>query len=61
MVKENDDMVDTSLPWLSHLTYREWHAFVEGVYCGAEDVEREDYNQEKHYWRVGYLIGKKLL
>lgn len=56
MASEQDTMV--SLPIMGNLTYREWHGIVDGFYVGAIDGEREhDYEQEKHYWRFGYLAG----
>jgi hypothetical protein len=59
MKSESDTMI--SLPILGKLTYREWHAVVDGLYCGEEEIKVSEYDQEKHYWRVGYLIGKKIL
>lgn len=56
MTKESDTMV--TLPLLRDLTYREWHAFVNGFYCGVVEGSRDhEYEKEKHYWRIGYLIG----
>jgi len=50
-----------SLPVAGSLTYREWHAFVEGVFCGVVDRrDPDDYSQELHYWRVGFLVGRRL-
>jgi len=59
MVEESDTMV--SLPIAGDLTFREWHALVEGVYCGVRDRDEEDseYTQERHYWRVGWLVGRR--
>lgn len=59
MVDESDTML--SLPVAGSLTYREWHAFVEGVFCGVVDRrDPDDYSQELHYWRVGFLVGRRL-
>jgi len=59
MTGEQKTMVD--LPLLRDLTYREWHGFVDGLYCGARWGSRQhDYSQEQHYWRIGYLIGTML-
>lgn len=51
-------MVSESSNIISHLTYREWHAFANGFYKGIVGGGRKhDYTQEKHYWRGGYLLG----
>lgn len=55
MVTETDTMI--TLPILGELTYREWHGIVDGLYCGVQDIEKSEYSQEKHYWRIGWLIG----
>lgn len=56
MTKESDTMV--RLPVLRDLTFREWHAFVNGFYKGVVEGSRShEYEQEKHYWRAGYLVG----
>ncbi|AGM11990.1 hypothetical protein DNAM5_132 [Haloarcula californiae tailed virus 1] len=56
MGDEQDTMV--TLPVLGSLTYREWHAFINGLYRGITEAGREhDYEKEKHYWRMGYLVG----
>jgi hypothetical protein len=56
MVDEQDTAV--RLPVLGALTYREWHAAVNGLYAGARWGDRPHvYQQERHYWRVGYLLG----
>jgi len=55
MVSEQDTMV--TLPILGNLTYREWHAIIDGLYCGANDIHQTEYTQEKHYWRTGWLVG----
>jgi hypothetical protein len=52
---ESDTMI--SLPLLGSLTYREWHALIDGVYCGFVDVHAHNYSQEQHYWRIGWLLG----
>jgi hypothetical protein len=63
MVSESDTAV--SLPVLGNLTYREIHAVEDGLYCGyvGKDTEEyeSDYEQEKHYWRMGYLAGDIVL
>ena len=59
MASEQDTLAN--LPLLKDLTFREWHAFVNGFYAGARWGSRQhDYDQEKHYWRVGYLTGTGL-
>lgn len=46
------------LPILGNVTYREWHAFVNGFYVGYVGDDREhEYDREKHYWRAGYISG----
>lgn len=39
------------------LTFHEWHAFVNGFYCGLVNQQDHPYKKERHYWRVGYLVG----
>lgn len=57
MKSEQDTMI--TLPVLGNLTYREWHAFVEGVYAGAVDNDdSHDYTKEIHYWKIGFLCGR---
>jgi len=55
MVSERDMMV--TLPIMGDLTYREWHAIIDGLYCGVRDIDKSECTQEKHYWRAGWLIG----
>ena len=59
MVSEQEPAV--TLPVLGELTYREIHAFEEGFYCGyvGKDTDKytPEYEQELHYWRVGYVAG----
>jgi len=55
MESEQDVMV--VLPIIGHLTYREAHAFVDGLYSGINKTENQDYKKEKHYWRIGWVIG----
>jgi len=56
MTTEQDTMLD--LPVAGELTYREWHAAVDGVYSGARwGARSHEYGQEQHYWRIGYLLG----
>jgi hypothetical protein len=55
MVNETDTMI--TLPVAGELTFREWHALIDGVYCGVQKTNTTDYSKEKHYWRVGWLIG----
>ena len=60
MVSEDDNVFDTSIPYLSHLTYREWHAFVNGFYVGITAYKSKvggDEGREKHYWRGGFTLG----
>jgi hypothetical protein len=46
------------LPVVGHLTYREWHSFVDGLYSGARWGHKERGIQcQRHYWRGGYLLG----
>jgi len=49
--------VAARLPLLGGLTYREIHAFEDGVYCGVVGAREHEYGQEKHYWRMGWLAG----
>jgi len=56
MTSEQDTLAN--IPFLRDLTFREWHAFVNGVYAGARWGSRQhDYDRENHYWRAGYLLG----
>lgn len=59
MISEDDKILDTSVPVVSHLTYREWHAFVNGFYVGltAYADKKHEYTREKHYWRTGFMSG----
>jgi len=59
MVSESDGAF--SLPIFGTFTYRELHAIEDGMYCGYQGIERADYDQEKHYWRMGYLAGDLIL
>lgn len=58
MADESDTMV--SLPVAGDLTFREWHALVDGVYCGYRGIDESEYSQEKHYWRAAWLVGNYL-
>lgn len=53
--KESDTLI--SAPLLGELTYREWHAVIDGFYCGVVGAEVNEYGKEKHYWRMGWLVG----
>lgn len=55
MEEEGDAIID--LPLIGHITYREWHAVVDGFYCGVVGVREHEYGREKHYWRFGWLLG----
>lgn len=56
MTAESDVLIH--LPLLRDLTYREWHAFINGLYKGfVEGGRHHQYEAEKHYWRVGYIGG----
>ena len=55
MVNESDTAI--TLPLLGGLTYREIHAFEDGLYCGVVGAREHEYGQEKHYWRMGWLAG----
>jgi len=55
MVSESDTMI--SLPVVGDLRYREWHALVDGLFCGYNHIHETEYTKEKHYWRVGWLVG----
>ena len=59
MVSEDDNIFATGIPILEHLTYREWHAFVNGFYVGltAYKDKKHEYTREKHYWRGGFIAG----
>lgn len=55
---ESDEILNNDLPVLGHLTFREWHGFVDGFYSGFVWGHRQsDYDEEKHYWRGGYICG----
>jgi hypothetical protein len=55
MVSEQETAL--RLPVLGGLTYREIHAVEDGFYCGVHDITESEYEQEKHYWRVAWLVG----
>lgn len=55
MDKESD--VVAALPLLGELTYREVHALEDGFYCGVVGAREHEYGQQKHYWRIGWLLG----
>jgi len=55
MADESD--VAVRLPLLGGLTYREIHAFEDGLYCGVVGAREHEYGREKHYWRMGWLAG----
>lgn len=55
MADEEDTAI--SLPLLGNLTYREIHALEDGFYCGVIGAKVNEYGQEKHYWRVAWLVG----
>lgn len=60
-MKEKSKILNTEIPILSHLTYREWHGLVDGFYAGCVGAGRDhDYEQDKHYWRGGYLFGSAI-
>lgn len=59
MADESDTML--ALPILGRLLYREWHAFIDGVYCGVTNSRVNEYGREKHYWRAGWLFGRVVL
>lgn len=57
MTDETDTFI--SLPYIEKLTYREWHALIDGAYCGYTDTyseDEEEYDVDKHYWRATYII-----
>lgn len=55
MVSEDDTAV--YLPVLKDVTYREIHAIEDGFYCGIHGEREHGYTTEKHYWRVGWVLG----
>ena len=55
MADESDAIIDP--PGLDPVSYREWHALLDGVYCGVHGSREHEYGREKHYWRVGWLLG----
>lgn len=56
MADRESDVV-AAVPLLGELTYREVHAFEDGLYCGVHGVREHEYGRQKHYWRVGWLLG----
>jgi hypothetical protein len=48
-----------TLPLFGDITFREWHAFVNGFYVGFTAYKNRDheYTREKHWWRGGFLVG----
>lgn len=60
MVAEDDFVFPGRLGELTHLTYREWHTFVNGFYrgfTGFKGTDPESGGREKHYWRTGFIVG----
>lgn len=60
MVSEDDYVFPGRLGEIIHLTYREWHAFVNGFYRGFTGYKGNDADsqgREKHYWRIGFIAG----
>jgi len=56
----SQDEQDTAItvPVLGELTYREIHAFEDGVFAGRHDERSHEYDKEAHYWRMGWLVGE---
>jgi len=44
-------------PGIDPISYREWHALLDGLYCGVVGAREHEYGKEKHYWRIGWIIG----
>jgi len=57
MQADEDDIAVDPPFGIDPLSYREWHALLDGVYCGVHGAREHEYGQEKHYWRVGWLLG----
>jgi hypothetical protein len=60
MVSEDDYVLPGKIGELLHLTYREWHAFVNGFYRGFTGIKGNDpgeVGKERHYWRAGFIAG----
>lgn len=66
MVKETDNILDTEIPVLGNLTYREVHAFQLGFLTGVLPfrlfgVSRfSQIDEEEHYGLSGFVIGSYL-
>jgi hypothetical protein len=56
MAEKESDVVAT-LPFIGELTFREIHAVEDGFYCGVHKLKDSEYQREKHYWRMGWLVG----
>ena len=56
MPREDEDIFQTGR---SHLTYREWHTFVNGGYIGLVGYpERATIRHvDRYYWRGGFIVG----
>jgi hypothetical protein len=58
MASEQDTAIE--LPVLGALTYRELHAFEDGLFAGVVNERSHDYDREQHYWRMGWLAGRAI-
>jgi len=57
MQADEDDIAVDPPFGIDPVSYREWHALLDGLYCGVVGAREHEYGQEKHYWRVGWLLG----
>jgi hypothetical protein len=52
---ESDVMYDP--PYIDPISFREWHALLDGFYCGIHGSKEHEYEKEKHYWRSAWIVG----
>lgn len=57
---ETDTIFDTEVPILNHLTYREWHSFINGVAAELSPNAAADENAQPAYYNAGILLAYTL-
>ncbi len=56
-MQADESDIALTVPYLDPFSFREIHAIADGIYCGVHQLEESEYEKEKHYWRIGWLIG----